>query len=244
MNSCPERTVALVLNNIGVSLLERGHYHEARQTFNDAVQILTKFFGSKKTTTNMAPAQISRRLRDAEMRQARSRGKRAVPGLVTTITDHDGLETLLSEYQRNTVAQRQMYAVRIDKSQAARDDEDDEDNVAIESSIILCNYAVSQRCIAFIVGDDGVEYLGNAAQLFQLSYAALSARQAKAVNSIQWGPSLLSGAVCLHGLILIANQFGQSPREYEHRLTGIMEAVVEMQRAELVQTVRGVAAAA
>jgi hypothetical protein len=179
---------AVSLNNLAVTLLERQCYHQAMETFKDAVSAL-KASTMPSTTSASAVTKGFRRIYSPKPQRL--------------ISMH--LEVLSSENMSSAAAlslnegpsSSRAYLVRLDQV-----DIDDmmERGPDIESACILHNFAVAYLCMSQVTANDcrGLKFRNAALKLFSASQSLLESRCHSSIDD----EDLFDLVICLQAIVL------------------------------------------
>jgi hypothetical protein len=173
-----EHTVAIALNNAGVSLLERGYYNEAMEAFQDAVSVM------KEISATSPQQKISRkRLLSSSVLDAKLRKADCNLSVCDAVNDSNMTFCVLTEEESEAVIGVALqdittffdypttFLIRIEKSMLNCDNT----NVDVDSSIMLHNFGSVFKCLAFTAPSAACakQYCQDSFKLFQLSYSLL-----------------------------------------------------------------------
>jgi hypothetical protein len=144
---------AIALNNIGVSLLERGAYQLALQTFKDSVALLHRTIGVNPTT-NSNDGIVRHMLHLAETRLASSFGPTidSIPQSDMRIRRvlYDGSAFCNLKFDLAHTLTKTMYVpVSMEPSECSR--EDSMPGTSFRSAVFLYNFALAHLCLAQVV---------------------------------------------------------------------------------------------
>jgi hypothetical protein len=173
-----EHTVAIALNNVGVSLLERGSYHESMEAFRDAVSVMNEISATSHQQKISRKRPISSSALDAKLRKANYSLSVCDP-----VQDSNMTFCVLTEEESESVIGVALqdettffdytttFLIRIEKSMLNCENT----NVDLQSSIMLQNFGSVFKCLAFTAPSAACakQYCKDSFKLFQLSYSLL-----------------------------------------------------------------------
>jgi hypothetical protein len=169
-------TAAIALNNVGVSLLERGSYLQATEAFQDAMNVMKEISatcaeqGSRKRP--LAFSTLDAKLHKASYNLATCvKDDSRMNFCVLTEEDSPAVITKALQDKNTFFYSATTFLIRIEKSM--RDGEISE--VDIESSIILHNFGNVYKCLATTAttASSAKELCEGALKLFEFSFSLL-----------------------------------------------------------------------
>jgi tetratricopeptide (TPR) repeat protein len=172
-------TVAIALNNMGVSLLERGSYHQAMETFQDAISVMEEISASfseqemsRKRALNFST--LDAKLRKATYNLAKCDAVKDNSDMnFCVLTEDESPAVVAAALQDESMFfdSSTTFLIRIEKS--IRDCEISE--VDFESSIILYNFGNVYNSLATTAPSTACanELCEGAFNMFELSYELL-----------------------------------------------------------------------
>jgi len=247
-----EHRTAISLNNTGVALLERGCIKQSFQTLADSVAVMTAAFqnGGQSMTTNYEAHQGMLHL--AAQRQARLEPEPFVvrPYDIQVLSDYQSLDALsalfyayvtappslsypLSSFYKDNINNNHAVLLRIE---GLDNDSSIENGYELESAIILYNYGIAYRCMAYLTQDICSRYEINvgAMKLLHLSYSIVSANceshAATDLEECELRRIVLLSTLVLQNLVLLSTELGlqEYGQEYHNRLGVLLQSAQQM----------------
>lgn len=195
---------SIAINNIGVSLLEKGQFDAAKASFRDAISIMANTFDNTDAFPQpfqpLSLEDIEQKLLNANHRAAMAvtETKNLVGISMEVLSDDSSTSFFDREALWSGLSANRLFAVRIDPCDgcSSRDS-------CVDTSIILSNYGVAHKCMARLNrshDDNYHRYVDGSLQLWRLAYSGLARRSEEDHSSR--GPRLLEMcSVALYNLI-------------------------------------------
>jgi hypothetical protein len=172
-------TVAIALNNLGVSLLERDSYPEAKEAFQDAISVMMEISAKCEEQKMSTKRSLSSSTLDAKIRKASYnlsncaavKDDSKIKFCVFTKEESAAVTGAALQDENMFYDSSTTFLIRIEKT--IHDCENS--GVDLESSIILHNYGNVYKCLATTANTSACakELCQGAFRLFQLSYSLL-----------------------------------------------------------------------
>jgi hypothetical protein len=140
-----EHRAAIVLNNMGVSLLERRAYTQGMETLKDAIFLMKRVFRPTASSSSFDTNKISSSYADVKLRRAikRMASPKPVPSSVNVdVIFHDGS---LSETLRGNSSSPYTCPIRIEADDIDYQEDRDPD---LESAVMLYNFGIAHICLS------------------------------------------------------------------------------------------------
>ena len=226
--SCSSYRVAIHLNNVGVSLLQRKAYRQALDTLKDAVSVIRSTFAGEddehEARRDLMLARAARRLASPKSLVCSSQ--------LVTISD-DGGVTAINSFPSVNQRDRTVYAVAIEHFCL------DERDVDVDSAIILHNFALSHLLLSRVAKVEryAQQLRLGAQKVSALAYRTLSAmmvarNERELEDLVILNPTLFLTAVSvLHSMvqILVESELPSRARQSSQRLSMLKAAIKDFE---------------
>lgn len=196
---------AIALNNMGVSLLERGAYRNAIDTMKDAIAIMRTIF-PQNGAVHSAPHNfnIDSKLQLAAQRLASPETSRA-PLSVQTIPFSEDNINAMKDALRYGPSGSVFFPLRIEISDFNCRGRD----IDLESSIFLYNFGIAHLCMARVHPKSAAKLRDGALKLFDLAHSILASQCAKAQDPADQTHVLLVAAMVLNNVVQVLSEQGR-----------------------------------
>jgi hypothetical protein len=211
---------ALALNNVGVSLLERGCYRQGMEVLQDGITVLKDLFKSTEMETTVVGhlvTSITNTSNSTKLLQ-KARGKvlqpqyllsdaTASPSIQTISYQVNGLSEILS-HMGTSLSSSQIFLVRMDvplecSSFSVSNAPD------LESAVLLYNFGMAQLLLSRVVPHGGALMMtDNAHRILHLASSIIARRSSTFCDTLEETALLQMGLVVLHGIIQVLVETG------------------------------------
>lgn len=201
---------AIALNSLGVSLLERRCYLQARETLKDAISLIRAVFAdTEESQQHQTHGLLQETVHAARQRLANPRPDvRHAVFHVDVMTNNNNvsaedLRSILEDSTSSCVVGNKAFAIRIEDFDCGTTSE-------FISAILLHNLGLSYYCLSKTVKKASTaerKYLNGAVRLFRISHTLLCKESASAENSSE------TSVFLPHVMVLVLNTLIMALRE-------------------------------
>jgi hypothetical protein len=227
------------LNNTGVCLIQRQCYHQAIETFNDAISIVKVMLCSRLTdlTSRGHAVDVQDKLRKAAMRLSTSKPSTVefVKNISVEVLSDDESPTHFYCGKNSHSLTNGVYLVRIEPDYF---DIPSKNALAIHSSTILYNYGMAYKCLSSLSTciPRARKYNAGALHVFKTAHSALLSLDYSGEDNRRtpFHPFLLLNLLVLHHLVELTHQRGVEcvQNEYSSYLGRVRYEIIKLVAVE------------
>ncbi|GKZ01537.1 hypothetical protein MPSEU_001104300 [Mayamaea pseudoterrestris] len=232
---------ALALNNVGVSLLERGCYRQGMEVLQDGISVLKELFGSSENKNDHAnKTDIGTKLQKASDKMMMMMPHAAIAFNVATSPATPSIHTI--SYQVNgfveilscvgvSPSSSKCYLVRMDSplEHAGFGVSNVPD---MESAVLLYNLGMAQLLLSRVVSTCNVSImLENAHRILHLASCIVARRSSTCADTLEETCMLQMGLLILHGIfqVLVECNMDHEAKTVYERYLQVREIVGNLQ---------------